>query len=298
MGDKQQALFVGASRSPLSSLISPLFSSPPLSPPPPLRCAYGLGVAADAGGREFDAHSAEALRLLLALVAQGRGDSDGDADQEEEEEEEDRWENGAVTDNAISAAFRVLFARPGPVTAAFSAAPVSAVVGSLLDALPITVDVGEAHACHRRVVDHALSRHEFFFGGGGGGPGEAAGYAAAVVPKLVAALAGMVRYQPSPPEEEQASAAGGGGGGSLPCGGGGGAAGTLLPCCGGGGGAGGSQEELWARQLVDRETRQTAEEVLVGIKGAYPEVFEATWAALGEERQRALQTTTAEICAC
>lgn len=272
-------------------------------------------MAADVGGPEFDAHSAEALRLLLALVAQGRtGSSNAAQGQEEEEdddEDDDRWENGAVTDNAISAAFRVLFARPGPVSAGFAAAgfaaaaPMSAVVGSLLDALPITVDVDEAHACHRRIVEHALGRHPLFFGGGGGGGSgsEAASYAAVVVPKLVAALAGVVRYQPSPLEEEAAAAAAAAGGGSLPCCGGGGAVGTLRPCCAdGGGGAGGggsegSQEELWARQLVDKETRQKAEEVLVGIKGAYPKVFEEAWGGLGEERRRALQTTTAEICA-
>ena len=261
-----------------------------------LRCAYGLGVAAEAGGPEFDAHSAEALRLLLALVAQGRTSNGAHQQDEEEEDDEDddRWENGAVTDNAISAAFRVLFARPGPVSAAFAAAPMSSVVGSLLDALPITVDVDEAHVCHRRVVDHALRRHELFFSGGGGS-GEAASYAAVVVPKLVAALAGVVQYQPSSQEEEEAAAAAAAAaGGLLPCCGGGGAAGTVLPCCPGGGG---SQEELWARQLVDKETRQKAEEVLVGIKGAYPKAFEEALAGLGEERRRALQTTTAEICA-
>eukprot|EP00903_Cladosiphon_okamuranus_P012365 g11590.t1 len=232
-------------------------------------CAYGLGVASELGGPEFDAHSAEALRLLLALVAQGRAGNAAGQAQGQDEEDDDPWENGAVTDNAISAAFRVLFARPGPVCAAFAAAPMSAVVGSLLDALPIVVDVDEAHVCHRRVVDHALSRHELFFGGGGGGDSSgAAGYAVVVVPKLVTALAGMMRYQPSPQEEAAAGAA-----------------------------ARGSQEELWARQLVDKETRQKAEEVLVGIKGAYPKVFEDTWAGLGEELRRALQTATAEICA-
>eukprot|EP00752_Nemacystus_decipiens_P012203 g10819.t1 len=247
-------------------------------------CAYGLGVAADAGGPEFDAHSAEALRLLLALIAQGRTGTA--AQEDDDDDDDDRWENGAVTDNAISAAFRVLFARPGPVSAAFAAAPVSAVVGSLLDALPVTVDIDEAHVCHRTVVDQALGRHELFFGGSGGGggrgdSGKVAGYATVVVPKLVAALAGMMRYQPSPQEEEAAAAA---------------VAGTGGDGGGGSGGTGGSQEEMWARQLVDRETRQKAEEVLVGIKGAYPKVFEEAWAGLGEDRRRALQTTTAEIC--
>ncbi|CBN78372.1 conserved unknown protein [Ectocarpus siliculosus] len=270
-------------------------------------CAYGLGVAADFGGPEFDPHSAEALRLLLALVAQGRGgstagpaqeedeeeddegDEDGEDDEEnEDDEDDDRWENGALTDNAISAAFRVLFARPGPVDAAFAAVPMSGFVGSLLDALPIVVDVEEAHVCHRRVVDHALSRHELFFGGGvgGGDSSGAAVYAAVVVPKLMAALAGMVRYQPSPEEGTAAAAAAAGGG--------------LLPSygrSGGGYGAGDPEEELWARQLVDKETRQKAEEVLVRIEGEYPKVFEEAWAGLGEESRRALQTTTAEICA-
>lgn len=250
-------------------------------------------MAADFGGPEFDGHSAEALRLLLALVAQGRaGTAAGQAQAEDDDEDDDRWENGAVTDNAISAAFRVLFARPGPVGAAFAAAPMSAVVGSLVDALPIIEDVDEAHVCHRRVVDHALSRHELFFGGGGGDDDSsgAVGYAAVVVPKLVAALAGMMRYQPSPQEEAAAAAAAaGGGGGSLPyCRDGGG---------GSGGGVGDSQEQLWARQLVDKETRQKAEEVLLGIKGVYPKVFEEAWAGLGEERRRALRMTTAEICA-
>ncbi|CAM9438858.1 unnamed protein product [Ectocarpus sp. 12 AP-2014] len=262
-------------------------------------CAYGLGVAADFGGPEFDPHSAEALRLLLALVAQGRGgntarpaqeeddEEDEDNEEDEDDEEDDRWENGALTDNAISAAFRVLFARSGPVGAAFAAVPMSGFVGSLLDALPIVVDVEEAHVCHRRIVDHALSRHELFFGGGvgGGDSSGAASYAAVVVPKLMAALAGMVLYQPSPEEGTAAAAAAAGGG--------------LLPSYGrngGGYGAGDSQEELWARQLVDKETRQKAEEVLVRIKGENPKVFEEAWAGLGEERRRALQTTTAEIC--
>ncbi|CAN0426958.1 unnamed protein product [Ectocarpus sp. 8 AP-2014] len=163
----------------------------------------------------------------------------------------------------------------------------SGFVGSLLDALPIVVDVEEAHVCHRRVVDHALSRHELFFGGGvaGGDSSGAAGYAAVVVPKLMAALAGMVLYQPSPEEGTAAAAAAAGGG--------------LLPSygrSGGGYGAGDSEEELWARQLVDKETRQKAEEVLVRIKGEYPKVFEEAWAGLGEESRRALQTPTAEIC--
>ncbi|CAN0480274.1 unnamed protein product, partial [Ectocarpus sp. 12 AP-2014] len=130
-------------------------------------CAYGLGVAAELGGQDFDAHSAEALGLLLALV---RKDTGGDND------DDDGWGEGAVRDNAVSAAFRVLIHRPGPVFAAFP----PAVVGSLLDSLPITVDVAEGQVCHGRVVDLAFARHELFFGGGGDGTF----HAAAVVPKL------------------------------------------------------------------------------------------------------------------
>lgn len=253
-------------------------------------------MAADFGGPEFDPHSAEALRLLLALVAEGRAGNTANPAQEDDENDEDdednnRWENGAVTDNAISAAFRVVFARPGPVGAAFaSSVPISAVVGSLLDALPIVVDVEEAHLCHRRVVDHALSRHELFFGGGiGGGDFSApAGYAAVVVPKLMAALVRMVRYQPSPEAGDAAAAAAAAGGGLPP---------SYVRGGGGGDGAGDSQEEMWARQLVDKETRQKVEEVLVRIGREYQKVFEETWAGLGEERRRALPTTAAEACA-
>lgn len=260
-----------------------------MPPSPSARCAYGLGVAAEVGGPGFGPHSAEALRLLLALIARGRAGNTAGPAQEEDVDDDDRWENGAVTDNAISAAFRLLFAHPGPVGAAFAAAPMSAVVGTLLDALPIVVDVDEAHVCHGRVVGHAFSRHELFFGGGGIGASDssgASGYAAVVVPKLMAAFARMVRYQPSP-EEGAAAATAAAEGGLLP------------PYARSGGvyGAGDSQEDLWERQLVDKETRQMAEEVLEGINSEYPKIFEEAWAGLGEEWRRALQTTTAEICA-
>ncbi|CAN0473313.1 unnamed protein product, partial [Hapterophycus canaliculatus] len=83
-------------------------------------CAYGLGVAADLGGPEFDPYSAEALRLLLGLVAKGRAEDSNidDEDDVDDDDDDEGWGDGAVTDNAISAAFRVMFARPGPVCAA------------------------------------------------------------------------------------------------------------------------------------------------------------------------------------
>ncbi|CAN0411049.1 unnamed protein product [Pylaiella littoralis] len=254
-------------------------------------CAYGLGVAADFGGPEFDAHSAEALRLLLALIQEGGKDNDNDDD---DDDDDDRWQSGAVTDNAISAAFRIMFTRPGPICAAFGGGAVSTIVGSLLDALPITVDVAEGHVCHRRVVDLALSRHELFFGGSMRDESAVAAaatddpYAAVVVPKLVTAIAGMMEYQPSPAEEQQVAAAGAG---AQCCGAG-------LPCCeraalgggGGGGATGGNQdEEMWKRQLVDKETRQKAGESLAFLKAAFPKFFEEAWAGLGEERRKAVQ---------
>ncbi|CBJ30196.1 conserved unknown protein [Ectocarpus siliculosus] len=208
-------------------------------------CAYGLGVAAELGGQDFDAHSAEALGLLLALV---RKDPGGDND------DDDGWGEGAVRDNAVSAAFRVLIHRPGPVFAAFP----PAVVGSLLDSLPITVDVAEGQVCHRRVVDLAFARHELFFGGGGDGTF----HAAAVVPKLVTAIAGMMEYQSR----------------------------------GAGGDGYGSQEELWERQLVDRETREKAEEVVAVVKTAFAGGFQRAWEGLGEAGRRALQTPTSSVC--
>lgn len=261
-------------------------------------------MAADVGGPEFDAHTADALWLLLALVDKGRGvySSSGDKDGEEEgeEEDDDGWSEGAATDNAISAAFRVLFGRPGPACAAFAgsggggggAPAVAAVVKSLLDALPITVDVAEGQSCHRRVVDLAIRRHEFFFGSGGiGGSSSSSDHARVIVPKLVAALAGALQYQPSPLELDQARGEVCG----ASCGGAGCGAGAALAC--NRGGSGGTQEELWSRQLVDEATRRRAEEALAGIKGEFPQAFEEAWAGLGERRRRALQMTTAEVCA-
>lgn len=263
--------------------------------------AYGLGVAAEFGGPEFDEHSAEALRLLLALVEEGGKDDDA---HEDDDVGDDGWKNGAVTDNAISAAFRVLFARQGPVCAAFGggavtaaaagasgpvATPVTAIVGSLLDALPITVDVAEGQVCHRRVVDLTLSRNDLFFAGtlrGGGAPGAAVAatataannaHAAVIVPKLVTAIAGMIEYQPSHEELEDAAEAG-------------------AELCGAGltvsdpGSQGNSQyEEMWERQLVDRETRQKVGECLAFLTTSFPKFFEEAWAGLDEERRQALQ---------
>ncbi|CAM9740987.1 unnamed protein product, partial [Ectocarpus fasciculatus] len=219
-------------------------------------CAYGLGVAAELGGQDFDAHSAEALGLLLAIIRKAPpsvNDDDG-------EDDDDGWDEGAVKDNAVSAAFRVVVDRPGPVFAAYP----PAVVGALLDSLPLTVDVAEAQVCHRRVVDLAFARHQIFFGGGGG-----TFHAAAVVPKLVTAIAGMMEYQPSLDEQSRGD---------------------------GGDGGYGSQKELWERQLVDRETREKAEEVVAVVKAAFPGEFQGAWEGLGEEGRRALQMPTSSVC--
>ncbi|CAM9512664.1 unnamed protein product [Laminaria digitata] len=225
-------------------------------------CAYGLGVAAEFGGEEMNPESPEALRLLLALVAQGR-----DSDEGEE------LEIASVTDNAVSAAFRVVFGRHPVLAASFSGHPardiseasvhLRPVLSSLLGELPLKADVAEGRDCHRRIVNLALARDELLLGGSGGYH----------VAELLSAMAGMMSYQPSPQEE-------GGGAGESGC------------CRRGDCGLNENEDELCARQLVDKETRETAEKAVLALKEAFPAAFEKTWAGLGVEKQRALQVPT------
>lgn len=227
-------------------------------------CAYGLGVAAEFGGEEMGPQSPEVLRLLLALVAQGR-----DFDQGED------LEIDSVTDNAVSAAFRVVFERLPVLAASLAGHPVRdmseasaqlrPVLSSLLSVLPLKADVAEGHDCHRRIVNLALARNELLLGGNSGDH----------VAELLSAMAGMMSYQPSP-HEEHASA--GEGGTSR-----------------GDGGQTESEDRMWARQLMDRETRETAEKVVLSLKEAFPGTFEKTWAGLGAEKQAALRMPTSSI---
>lgn len=224
-------------------------------------CAYGLGVAAEFGGEEMGPESPEALRLLLALVAQGRESDEGGGS-----------EIALVTDNAISAAFRVIFARLPVLAASFAGHPardiseasvhLRPVLSSLLGELPLKADVAEGHDCHRRIVNLALARDELLLGGSDGYH----------VAELVSAMAGMMAYQPSPGEEY------GGAGGGESC---------RRDC-----GQTESEDEMWTRQLVDRETRETAEKAVLALKEAHPAAFEKAWAGLEAEKQRALQVAT------
>lgn len=227
-------------------------------------CAYGLGVAAEFGGEEMDAQSLEALRLLMALVAQGQ-DSDGGQD----------LEIASVTDNAVSAAFRVIFARLPVVAASFAGHPVSdvseasvrlrPVLSSLLGELPLKADVAEGHDCHRRIVNLALTRDELLLGGSGGYH----------VAELVSAIAGMMLYQPGPHEQHGGAGEGGSRRGDY--------------------GQTESEDAMWARQLVDKETRETAEKAVLVLKEAHPGAFEKGWAQLEVEKQQALQVATSNI---
>ena len=227
-------------------------------------CAYGLGVAAEFGGEEMDPESPEALRILMALVTQGR-DSDGGED----------LEIASVTDNAVSAAFRVIFARLPVLAASFAGHPtrdvseasvyLRPVLSSLLGELPLKADVAEGHDCHRRIVNLALAREELLLGG-------SSGYHVA---ELVSAMAGMMLYQPGPHEQHGGAGEGGSQRGDY--------------------GQTESEDAMWTRQLVDRETRETAEKAVLALKDAHPGVFEKAWARLEVEKQRALQVATSSM---
>lgn len=217
-------------------------------------CAYGLGVAAEFAGEEMGPQIPEVLHLLLGLVAQGR-----DSDEEEDSD------IASVTDNAVSAAFRVVFKHPAVLAESFAghppkdmseaAAQLRPFLSPLLGALPLKADVAEGHDCHRRIIDLALARNELLLGG-------SSGYHVA---ELLSAMAGMMSYQPSPQEEYRGAGKGG--------------------SCRGGCGQTESEDEMWARQLVDRETRATAEKVVLSLKEAFPATFEKTWVGLGAERK-------------
>lgn len=232
-------------------------------------CAYGLGVAADHGGAAFDSHAAEALRLLLALVSQGRNSDDE--------------EISPVTDNAVSAAFRVVFARGAALQRAHEGggrgggggdaalSPLVSVLSSLLSMLPLTADVIEGHDCHRRVVSRVAGLDPIVCGGADG----------VLVEVLVSALAGTMCYQPSAHEQEEAMMAAAGGG--------------LGGCAGGNCGRRESEEDLWARQWMERETRLGAEKAVTALRDHFPGRFAAAWAGLEEEGRRALQMPTSSI---
>ena len=227
-------------------------------------CAYGLGVAADHGGQEFDAFSAEAFRLLMGLVEQGRRA----ATESDEEHEEDI---SGVTDNAVSAALRVLFSRLDPVVASLApggkgekSAAAAPAVKALLGMLPLTSDLVEAKDCHRRIVGLVCSRKPVLLGGG------------VHVPELVRVLAGMMAYQPS--DEEMAT---------VTCGGGG--------CCAKCVWERSDEDPFWERQLVDRDTREVAESAVEALRAAFPQAFEEAWASLGENMRKALTTPTSSV---
>ena len=147
------------------------------------------------------------------------------------------------------------------------------VLSSLLSELPLKADVEEGHDCHRRIVNLALAKDELLLGGSDGYH----------VAELVSAMAGMMSYQPSPREEqgeadEWESC-------RRACG-----ESCRLDC-----GQAESEDEVWARQLVDRETRETAEKVVLALKEAFPAAFGKAWAGIGVEKQRALQMVTSSI---
>lgn len=205
-------------------------------------CAYGLGVAGDMGGKEFDAFSAEAFRLLMGLVERGHGELEGGVE-----------EFLCAKDNAVSAALRLVFSRPDPIAASLSAGMatgelpqqqcLAAVTKNLLGMLPLSADVIEGRDCHRRVVDLVCSGNRVILGGESGGN----------VSELVHALGGMMVYQPGDDEGE---------------------------------------EELWERQLVDKETRMKAEIAVESLRNGFPQGFKEAWTSLGEGLRLALRTPT------
>lgn len=145
---------------------------------------------------------------------------------------------------------------------------------SLLSKLPLTTDVSEGKACHGRIVRLAAEGDPRVLGGAGPEEG-------LLVGRLIATLAGMMAYQPSPDEEEMETAAAVGGG-----------------CCNAQGECSNreSEEEMWARQLVDKETRIAAEGVVGGLRERFPQRFEDAWVGLAEGGRKALQTPTSAKC--
>lgn len=155
-------------------------------------CAYGLGVAGDMGGKEFDAFSAEAFRLLMCLVERYRGQVEGGVET-----------FSCVKDNAVSAMLRLVFSRPDPIAASLSAGMatgelpqqqcLATVIKNLLGMLPLSEDVIEGQDCHRRVVDLVCLGNRIILGGESGGN----------VSELVRALGGMMVYQPGDEDGEE-----------------------------------------------------------------------------------------------
>lgn len=237
-----------------------------------------------------------ALRLLLALA-------EGPEAQEEE--------NLSVSDNAVSAALKVVLSR-GPALASslaeggtlgengggmsngslngnkgdagagkegFDAAAAAAAAaendkallslfGSLLSKLPLSTDVSEGQVCHARILRLAAEGDPRVLGGAQEG---------LLVPTLVAAIAGMMAYQPSSQEQEIAAM----GGNEM--------------CCETGCAARESEEEVWARQLLDKETREAAEGLVGTLRARFPAKFEEAWGRMEEEDRGAMQTPTASI---
>lgn len=237
-------------------------------------CVYGLGVAAEHGGVEFDVTAPAALNLLVSLT-QG---PDSEVDQ-----------NLSVTDNAVSAALRLVFTRLPALAAPFfggnialgsetsgstSMAAVTScpayvsLLSALLGKLPLCTDIAEGHDCHRRVVSLAAALDPRVVGGGDAGQ---------LISPLVTALARMIAYQLS--SHEQISLMAGAGGFN-----GGGACGERE-----------SEDKLWERQFVDRETREEAERAVAGLRERFPGHFEVAWAGLEEEGKQALQMRTSSI---
>lgn len=257
-------------------------------------CAYGLGVAADVGGPEFDAYAPMALRLLLALV-------EGPEAQEEE--------NSSVSDNAISAALKVVLSRAPALAsslaeggmlrengsgmsngssnsnrgdvgsrkegcdaaaAALAAESEKALLSlfeSLLSKLPLSTDVSEGQVCHARIIRLAAAGDPRVLGGAEG----------LLVPTLVVAIAGMMAYQLSPQEQEMAAMEGSG------------------MSCDTGSAARENEGEMWARQLLDKETREAAEGLVGTLRERFPARFEEAWGRMEEEDRRAMQMSTASI---
>lgn len=216
-------------------------------------CAYGLGVAGDMGGKEFDAFSAEAFRLLMGLVERGREELEGGGE-----------EFSCAADNAVSAALRLVFSRPDPIVASLSSGMATGelaqqqkqqclapIIKNLLGMLPLSADVIEGQDCHRRVVNLVCSGNRVILGGESGGN----------VSVLVRALGGMMVYQPADDDEGR----------------------QMFDKDGG-------EEQLWERQLVDKETRKKAEIAVESLRNGFPQAFKKAWTSLGEDLRLALRT--------
>lgn len=231
-------------------------------------CAYGLGVAGEFGGPEFDPHASSALQLLITL-SQG-------ADPEDED-------SLSVVDNAVSAAVRLVISRastlatslgvggtgggkvPLPRANLVSAPAFVSLMSSLLARLPLTTDVAEGHDCHRRIVALTKALDPIVLGGEKG----------LLVNQLVGVIAGMMVYQASPQEQ-----------GEMDC------------CSTGACPAKESEEQMWSRQLVDRETRENAGQALGLLRDRFKLSFDTAYAALEDRTRSMVQLPSSRFPPC